>query len=138
MGYEIKARQGGTVVGDRIVFATEAAAWTVLVELAAAFDTSPSELCVVQTDDPPNGAGRWTIDGLAACIVEAWLESTVESWRPRAEVAYELASPDKTDVPTGDDRAWAEGQIGRELTDEEWSGLVGACRRYAMKVEASS
>ncbi len=77
------------------------------------------------------GAGR-------ARIVEAWLESTVEPWRPRAEVAYDLSSPEATDVPTGDDRAWAESEIGRELTDDEWHELIGACRAYAAKVEAVS
>lgn len=72
-----------------------------------------------------------TIETLAAEIVETWCEESLTSRGTRAQIMAELADPQRSDVPTGEDRAWAEREMGRELTDDEWSDLIAECRSYA-------
>lgn len=74
-----------------------------------------------------------TIATLAAEIVETWCEESLLTRGTRAAVMAELAEPQRSDVPTPDDRSWAERELGRALTDDEWHDMITECRAYARR-----
>lgn len=138
-GYELVDRYGGfPSVGDRIVFASDARAWGAAYRAFGAEALVTLDVCI--TDDAVNENrpdDPTSIEDCAVWIVAGWLDASGDVDRTdRVRTAEVLGDPKRSSIPTAEDRAAAEDEFDRELTDEEWDQLNDAVLRIARETAA--